>query len=331
MTVLFVIAIVVLAVLPGALWWRGRGVRERLRLYEDLFANLPVGIKVWRLERVDDAGSLRLVASNPAAAQATGVPIADVIGKTITEAFPRAVPNGIAEQFAEVARSGAPKDLGEIVYSDARVREGVYAVYAFPLPGDCVGVAFENITKRRLEQAAIERRAALVWLLQEVAVAANEAGSAEDALRRALAHVCGHTTWPVGHLCLRDDGAEALVATDVWHLADPQRFAAFRAASEGMRFPRGVDLPGRVLDSGEPAWLVDAAGGEALPRAGAMNESGLRAGFAFPVATTHGVAAVLEFFAPLAPMPDELLLDVMRQVGAQLGRVIEREGAGAAR
>jgi hypothetical protein len=35
----------------------------------------------------------------------------------------------------------------------------------------------------------------------------------------------------------------------------------------------------------------------------------------------------LEFFSPEAKVPDPLLLDIMEQVGIQLGRVIERENA----
>ncbi len=331
MNLALVSLVILLAVLFAVVFHRGRQAAERLRLYEDLFTNLHIGIKVWRLEDVDDAASLRLVASNPAATQATGVPIADVLGKTIAEAFPRAVPDGIAEKFADVVRTGTPKDMGEVVYSDARVREGVYSIYAFPLRGGCVGVAFENITKGKLERAAIERRAAYVRLLQEVAMAANEADAADDALRRALESVCRHVGWPVGHVCLRTDGPDvALAATDLWHLDDAERYRALRDASEGLRFRAGVDLPGRVLATGEPAWAIDASG-EGLPRAKALGGCGLRAGFAFPVVAGERVAAVLEFYAPYAPVPDRLLLDVMRQAGAQLGRVIERSGAGAAR
>ena len=93
-------------------------------LYQSIFEHLPIGIKIWRLDRRDDAGSLRLVASNQAAAEATGVPVAEVLGKTIAESFPQAVPTGIAEAFAEVVRTGRTRDLGEVAYSDARVREG---------------------------------------------------------------------------------------------------------------------------------------------------------------------------------------------------------------
>ena len=64
-----------------------------------------------------------------------------------------------------------------------------------------------------------------------------------------------------------------------------------------------------------------------FPRAGAAAASGLKAGFAFPVSLGADVVAVLEFFAPTPQTPDEPLLDAMRHIGAQLGRVFERKRA----
>jgi signal transduction histidine kinase len=46
-----------------------------------------------------------------------------------------------------------------------------------------------------------------------------------------------------------------------------------------------------------------------------------------PVLVRREVAAVLEFFMTEAAEPDEWLLGVLRQVGTQLGRVVERERA----
>ena len=52
---------------------------------------------------------------------------------------------------------------------------------------------------------------------------------------------------------------------------------------------------------------------------------GVKAGFAFPVLVGHEIVAVLEFFSVDAAEPDTELLDVMTNLGTQLGRVVERE------
>ncbi len=294
-------------------------------LYEMVFEHLHIGVKVWKLEDLEDPGSLRLIASNSAASAATGVRRELVLGKTIAEAFPDTVPDGIAAAWAEVATSGQAKDMGEIVYSDPRMREGVFSVFAFPLPDNTVAVAFENITRRKWEIAAIERKASFVHLLQKVAVSANEADSSDIAFQECLDDVCKHTGWPIGHVYRVDPGGEALSPTDLWHIDDGDPFAAFRDKTAKTRFKLGKGLPGRVLADGKSHWIIDVEADGNFPRVEAAKESGLKAGFGFPVMVRKDVAAVLEFFSPGLKVPDHLLLDVMEQVGIQLGRVIERE------
>lgn len=300
--------------------------RATADMLETLLEAIPLGIKIWKLEHEDDPGSLRLLFSNRSASEATGVPRDLVIGKTIAEGFPDAVPQGIAEAFASVVRTGQAADLGEITYSDPRVREGVFSIVAFPLPDRCVGVAFNNITKEKLRLAAVERKAAFVNLLKEVAVAANESESVPAAFRRAIDAICAHTRWPVGHVYRRTPGAEeGLQPTTIWHLDDPERYAAFRSTTLDTPLAIGAGLPGRVLESGRPDWLTDLKQDDRFPPG--IGNLGLRAGFAFPVLVGSEVAAVLEFYSPESKLPDELLLDVMEQIGIQLGRVVERDSA----
>ena len=51
----------------------------------------------------------------------------------------------------------------------------------------------------------------------------------------------------------------------------------FQAVSESLTLAPGVGLPGRVLATGEPAWLVDVPADPNFPRATAARRDGLRA------------------------------------------------------
>ncbi|QIN81618.1 PAS domain S-box protein [Rubrobacter tropicus] len=192
------------------------------------------------------------------------------------------------------------------------------------------GVQIDVTDRKRAEEAlreseeAARRGEALVRLLGQVATAANEASSVEDAMRIALNGVCAFTGWPLGHIHLRDGNHAQLVPTDLWHDDDPGRFEAFHGATRATRFEAGIGLPGRVLESGEPVWISDLEADESLPRYEQARESGIRAGFAFPVLAGREVTAVLEFFSTEITEPDEGVLELMTQVGTQLGRAIER-------
>src|SRR5437762_168548 len=116
---------------------------------------------------------------------------------------------------------------------------------------------------------------AAVALLQRIAVVANEALTLGEAIRAALDEVCAHTGWPVGHAYLpADDGGE-LTPTAIWHLDDPERYATFRRVTEATTLKRGAGLPGRIAESGRPAWIVDVTADPNFPRALVAAELGV--------------------------------------------------------
>ena len=314
----------VLVALFGRERSRHRVAARRLALFESAHRQLHVGLKIWHLEDPDDPGSLRLLASNPAAEEATGVPIAEVVGKRIDEGFPEVMRYGIAQEFAEVALSGEPKHMGEVIYGDARMTEGIYEVYCVPLPDRGVAVAFHNVTRQKTVELSIERAATLIRLLAEVAVSANEARTAEAALEGCLTHVCRRTGMAIGHVYWRAGDDDALVSSGTWHLPDAERYGPLREVTERTRFRKGEGLPGRVFASGEADWTIDATMEGDTARTAVLRELGLRAAMAYPVSRGGEVVAVLEFFAPRAPVPDEELLNVMRQVGDAVGHTLGR-------
>ncbi len=172
------------------------------------------------------------------------------------------------------------------------------------------------------------RSSRMAELLGDVATQANEASSLQEAMGRALASVCSYAGWPVGHGLVRvRDEPSALMSAAVWHVQDGSRFRAFREGSSQLVFPEGVGLPGRVMKTGQPAWITDVRADEDFPRAGIAAECGLVAAFAAPILIRSETAGVIEFFGTEVQEPDENLLRVVGFVGAQLGRVMEREAA----
>ena len=191
-----------------------------------------------------------------------------------------------------------------------------------------VATIARGLIKFKREQQEIHRRDAILQLLLRVARDANQAKSLEEALQNTLTDVCEYNGWPVGHAYTRSElSPDLLVPTGIWHLDDPKRFATFQEVTEKTNFKLGVGLPGRVMATGRPAWIVDVTKDSNFPRAKLADDIGVKAGFACPVLVGSKVVAVLEFFAPEAVEPDQNLLDSLVQVGLLLGRVAERERA----
>ena len=89
----------------------------------------------------------------------------------------------------------------------------------------------------------------------------------------------------------------------------------------------GEGLPGRALERGKPVWISDLSADKGFPRLGVGWACGLRSAVSFPVLSGASVVAVLEFFDTVIREPSEGISDMMRQIGSQLGRVIERQQA----
>jgi PAS domain S-box-containing protein len=182
-----------------------------------------------------------------------------------------------------------------------------------------------DVTQLKQAEEELQAKSKLFELIGRCAEHANKATSFEEALQDFLDDICDYNGWPVGHAyVLSDDRSDRLIPSAIWHLADPERYARFREVTERTEFQKGVGLPGRVMETGKPAWIVDVTKDANFPRAKLADEIGVRAGFAVPVVVANDVIAVLEFFAPDVAVPDETLMQTLVQIGGQLGRVAER-------
>jgi PAS domain S-box-containing protein len=101
----------------------------------------------------------------------------------------------------------------------------------------------------------------------------------------------------------------------------------FEALSERIALRPGEGLPGQVVSSGEPVWMVDAPEDANFPRADAARRSGLHAAFGFPLNSARGVVGAMEFFSRESRQPDERLLQTMRVLGSQVGQFVARRQA----
>ncbi len=124
-------------------------LEETLLQTTDIFENIQTGMHIYEIEDINDDRTLRMVAANPATEELTGVPVGEIIGKTLDENFPGLRAKGIPQKYAEVIRTKKSVEIEDIHYSDERIVAGAFKVKAFPLSNNRVGITFENITERK--------------------------------------------------------------------------------------------------------------------------------------------------------------------------------------
>ena len=142
---------------------------QALQQAGDIVNNTQLGIYIYKLESLDDDRTLTMIAANPASEKLTGVPVTEVIGKTLDENFPGLREKGIPQKYAEVVRTQNPIEIENIYYGDNRVVEAAYSVKAFPLPNMQVGVSFENIMgRKKMENELISKNRELEKTLEKI-------------------------------------------------------------------------------------------------------------------------------------------------------------------
>lgn len=182
-----------------------------------------------------------------------------------------------------------------------------------------------DISERRRGEELLKRQAREAELLHRVTTLAAETPSLDEILQLCLDSVCELTGWPAGRAYLPQTGdPPRLAPAAIWH-GDLDRFSALRAATAASIFAPGEGLAGRIWMSREPEWIPDVRASGAFPRARLVEDIGIQSAFGFPIVSGGEITAILEFFSCEAAQPDTRVLHIVRALGHQVGRVLERQ------
>ncbi len=87
----------------------------------------------------------------------------------------------------------------------------------------------QEIRDRIRTEEALHQKTTLVKLLQEIAAAANEALTIEDATQACIDKICDYIEWPIGHVYLPSENSPTeMLPSSIWHLDDAKNLRNFR-------------------------------------------------------------------------------------------------------
>ncbi len=187
--------------------------------------------------------------------------------------------------------------------------------------GKVIGMqgAFQNITDRKWAEKRLRTQHAVVNILAQ-------SNGLADAAPKILQAICENTEWEIGDLWIVDRKADRLSLVEMWHVVGLDA-AEFKHLSRKVPFRKGIGLPGRVWEHGQPVWLGDVSMDPNFPRAKAASKAGLRGAFGFPIRHGEETVGVVEFFSKDSRPPDRELLEVFRSLGTQIGQFIDTKRA----
>ena len=124
--------------------------KELMEPFSEIVHSFPAGLFMYQYKSPDQ---LILINGNPAAEKMTGLKIEDWRGKEFNELWPEARRSGVFDSFLSVIKSGKIYQSDDLFYKDDQT-EGVFQTLVFPMPGNKLGVAFQNITARKHAEEA---------------------------------------------------------------------------------------------------------------------------------------------------------------------------------
>lgn len=182
----------------------------------------------------------------------------------------------------------------------------------------------EDIAEHGLRDLYISREK--LQLLNTIASYANDSDSPTDALNFTIQQICEKQNWPIGHALLRTgpEGDERLEGTDIWVAKYPDIAFPFLEASRKIVAWPCASAPGRLFIEQSPIWTADIYAQHAFTRAPAARRAGLRSSISVPIIMGQELVGAMEFYQTESVEPSQQLMDLLLQIGTQLGRVFNR-------
>ena len=174
-----------------------------------------------------------------------------------------------------------------------------------------------------LERQRVEQR---LMIKDQVSRVLAESPALAEAAPKIVQILCEKAGWDIGAVWNVSPTANELVCVDVWSLPSVP-VSEFVASTRQSKFPPGIGLPGRVWSTGQSAWIPDVTNDNNFPRAPMAIEAGLHAAFGFPIKLTDEVLGVMECLSREIRDPDADFLEMVSNIGRQIGQFIERKRA----
>jgi diguanylate cyclase (GGDEF)-like protein/PAS domain S-box-containing protein len=300
--------------------------------YRSVVASMAEGIVV------QDAQG-KILDCNESAAAIVGLPRDQIIGRTSRDPIWKVIHEDGAPVVGEdrpslkVLRTGQPQSNVVMGFHQPNDVLRWISTNSEPLWNadrthpDGVITTFSDITERKWAEEQVR-------LVQILALEIGTANDLTSALQSVLKIVSKNRGFAYGEAwvpCLQSNILKFETAwhgdTDAGDIAIAACLNDFKTYSESLAFTLGTGLPGRVWRSKVPEWQRDISEmPEAnFPRVHVAQYVGIKAAIGIPILVNQDVLAVLVFLKLQAAPQDDLLIESLTTISAQLGLVLRRK------
>jgi signal transduction histidine kinase len=177
-------------------------------------------------------------------------------------------------------------------------------------------VVFHDITRRKRAERMLAAQYETTRVLAE-------AESPNQANPRILETLCENLNWDFGAFWRVDTYTQRLRCATLWR-RPAINLAGFEAVTRDLALERNIGLPGRVWAHCQSVWIAEFPLDSDSPRHAMAREEGLHSAFGVPILLRGDCLGVIEFFSHESRPADDAVLNMMANLGTQIGQFIER-------
>jgi diguanylate cyclase (GGDEF)-like protein/PAS domain S-box-containing protein len=136
-----------------------KSAQQQASQFVDIVNGIKLALFVFGLEDPNDDETLTVRALNPEAAHLVDVATQDAVGRTFDQVLTLPNPELLMGSLADVIRTGEGFTIDEIRTGKGGRGGRVYSAFAYPLPGEAVGLSLHDITDRTMAAEVLRRQA----------------------------------------------------------------------------------------------------------------------------------------------------------------------------
>ena len=271
------------------------------------------------------SASGKIESISPAAERMFGHDIFDIEDMDILNLFPAHTRSDLGYWLSQMTKESAHTQLREVqaLHKDGTAFTAEINLSRAGEPdAPLMVMAIRDVTALKNAQAKARQQTERISLLQEITSIANSAPSLDEALQATLSMICSHFWLAAAHCWRVDAASDQLKSFGVW-VGD--ELLPLQQATMTTVFQNGCGSIGKTYAFGKAQLIDDIQQAGGFIRRDAAAESHINATYSFPVYSGDDMVAVMEFFNPTPWELDDDELDILHNIGCQLGRAIERE------
>lgn len=191
--------------------------------------------------------------------------------------------------------------------------------------GTLVDAFNEMLDQIQLRDIKVKDESDRMRLMHNISDSANRSTTITEALEDCVVQICQYGDWAAGHAYVVDDNKNKMAEGSQWYMKNPAMLWNFKRAVQKSAGEVDSELVARAIETGELAWVSDLSVEPGYALSDVAQDAEIKGAFAFPIVTSEGVSAVLEFFCSDVVTDSRKFLSTLRYINAQLGLVLSRQ------